>query len=275
MTIFEEMVADLNPQTSIDKINAQQEVMQQIALSGLQRGGFFEHAAFYGGTCLRIFHGLGRFSEDLDFTLTEKNLSIHLEDYFPSIIEAFKLTGREVEIKKKEKKSFGKVESAFLKDNTDVYDIAFRTEKSIRVKIELDTDPPLDFETEQKLLLKPFSFMVRCVTLPDLFAGKIHALVYRNWQTRVKGRDWYDFEWYVANKIPLDFNHLQKRIKEFNGLDITKEEFLDSLKERLASTDMSMVKQDVLRFLRTDPHMLDIWSNDYFLQLADMIVYQN
>ena len=275
MTIFEEMVADLNPQTSIDKINAQHEVMQQIALSGLQRGGFFEHAAFYGGTCLRIFHGLGRFSEDLDFTLTEKNLNVHLEDYFSSIIEAFKLTGREVEIKKKEKKSFGKVESAFLKDNTDVYDIAFRTEKSIRVKIELDTDPPLDFETEQKLLLKPFSFMVRCVTLPDLFAGKIHALVYRNWQTRVKGRDWYDFEWYVANKIPLDFNHLQKRIKEFNGLDITKEEFLDSLKERLASTDMSMVRQDVLRFLRTDPHMLDIWSNDYFLQLADMIVYQN
>ena len=275
MTIFEEMVADLNPQTSIDKINAQHEVMQQIALSGLQRGGFFEHAAFYGGTCLRIFHGLGRFSEDLDFTLTEKNFNVHLEDYFSSIIEAFKLTGREVEIKKKEKKSFGKVESAFLKDNTDVYDIAFRTEKSIRVKIELDTDPPLDFETEQKLLLKPFSFMVRCVTLPDLFAGKIHALVYRNWQTRVKGRDWYDFEWYVANKIPLDFNHLQMRIKEFNGLDITKEEFLDSLKERLASTDMSMVKQDVLRFLRTDPHMLDIWSNDYFLQLADMIVYQN
>lgn len=275
MTIFEEMVADLNPQTSIDKINAQHEVMQQIALSGLQRGGFFEHAAFYGGTCLRIFHGLGRFSEDLDFTLTEKNLNVHLEDYFSSIIEAFKLTGREVEIKKKEKKSFGKVESAFLKDNTDVYDIAFRTEKSIRVKIELDTDPPLDFETEQKLLLKPFSFMVRCVTLPDLFAGKIHALVYRNWQTRVKGRDWYDFEWYVANKIPLDFNHLQKRIKEFNGLDITKEEFLDSLKERLASTDMSMVKHDVLRFLRTDPHMLEIWSNDYFLQLADMIVYQN
>ena len=175
MTIFDEMVAELNPHTSVDKTNAQHEVMQQIALSGLQRGGFFEHAAFYGGTCLRIFHGLRRFSEDMDFTLTEKNLNVHLEDYFPDIIEAFKLTGREVEIRKKEKKSFGKVESAFLKDNTDAYDIAFRTEKSIKVKIELDTDPPLVFETEQKLLLKPFSFMVRCVTLPDLFAGKIHA----------------------------------------------------------------------------------------------------
>ena len=274
MTIFDEMVAELNPQTSFDKTNAQHEVMQQIALSGLQRGGFFEHAAFYGGTCLRIFHGLRRFSEDMDFTLTEKNMNVHLEDFFPDIIEAFKLTGREVEIRKKEKKSFGKVESAFLKDNTDVYDIAFRTEKSIKVKIELDTDPPLDFDTEQKLLLKPFSFMVRCVTLPDLFAGKMHALVFRNWQTRVKGRDWYDFEWYVANKVPLDFAHLQKRILGFNGMELTKEEFISSLKERLASTDIDLVKQDVMRFLRTDPHSLDIWSNDYFLQLADMIVYK-
>ncbi len=264
MTIFDEMVAELGPQTSIDKTNAQHEVMQQIALSGLQRGGFFEHAAFYGGTCLRIFHGLRRFSEDMDFTLTEKNLNVHLEDFFPDIIEAFKLTGREIEIKKKEKK-----------DNTDVYDIAFRTEKSLKIKIELDTDPPLDFETEQKLLLKPFSFMVRCVTLPDLFAGKMHALVYRNWQNRVKGRDWYDFEWYVANKVPLDFDHLQKRIQEFNGMELlTKEEFISSLKEQLASTDIDLVKQDVMRFLRTDPHSLDIWSKDYFLQLADMIVYK-
>ena len=274
MTIFDEMVAELGPQTSIDMTNAQHEVMQQIALSGLQRGGFFEHAAFYGGTCLRIFHGLRRFSEDMDFTLTEKNLNVHLEDYFSDIIEAFKLTGREVEIKKKEKKSFGKVESAFLKDNTDVYDITFRTEKSLKVKIELDTDPPLDFETEQKLLLKPFSFMVRCVTLPDLFAGKMHALVYRNWQNRVKGRDWYDFEWYIANKVPLDFTHLQKRIQEFNGKELTKDEFISSLKERLASTDINLVKQDVMRFLRADPHSLDIWSKDYFLQLADMIVYK-
>lgn len=273
MTIFDEMVAELNPQNPVEKSNAQHEVMQQIALSGLQRGGFFEHAAFYGGTCLRIFHGLRRFSEDMDFTLTEKNSDVHLEDYFPQIIEAFKLTGRDVEIKKKEKKIFGKVESAFLKDNTDVYDIAFRTEKTVKVKIELDTDPPLGFDTEQKILFKPFSFMVRCVTLPDLYAGKMHALVYRNWQTRVKGRDWYDFEWYVGNRVPLDFAHLQRRIREFNGIELTKEEFLINLKHRLATTDIDSVKQDVLRFLDTTPRTLDVWSNDYFLQLADRIVF--
>ena len=273
MTIFDEMVAEFNPQTSIDKTNAQHEVMQQIALSGLQRGGFFEHAAFYGGTCLRIFHGLRRFSEDMDFTLTEKNLNVHLEDFFPDIIEAFKLTGREVEIRKKEKKSFGKVESAFLKDNTYVYDIAFRTEKSIKVKIELDTDPPLDFETEQKLLLKPFSFMVHCVTLPDLFAGKMHALVYRNWQTRVKGRDWYDFEWYVRHNVPLNFTHLRERALQFNNEDITKESFLEKLNERFATADINQVKADVLPFIR-NPKEMAIWSNDYFLQLAQMIRFE-
>ena len=274
MTVFDEMLETLHPQTPEEKTNAKHEVMQQIALAGLWRGGFFEHAAFYGGTCLRIFHSLRRFSEDMDFTLTAKDDSVHLEDFFPQIIEAFKLTGREVEIKKKDKKTFGKVESAFLKDNTDVYDIAFQTEKTVKVKIELDTNPPLGFETEQKMLFKPFSFMTRCVTLPYLYAGKMHALAFRNWKTRVKGRDWYDFEWYVANKIPLDFEHLQRRIYEFNGIQMSKDDFMEALRQRLATVDMALVKEDVLRFLRTDPRELDIWSNDYFLQLADMIVFK-
>lgn len=270
MTIFDEMVTELGPQTSIDKTNAQHEVMQQITLSGLQRSGFFEHAAFYGGTCLRIFHGLRRFSEDMDFTLTEKNLNVHLEDFFPDIIEAFKLTGREVVIKKKEKKSFGKVESAFLKDTTDVYDISFQTERSVKVKLEVDTVPPLKFATEQKILLQPKSFMTRSVALPDLYAGKMHALVFRAWKNRIKGRDWYDFEWYVRNGIPLDWNHLHERILQFNGQEMTFEEFKAALRDRLGNTDITRVKEDVLPFLN-NPGELNIWSNDYFLQLADMI----
>jgi len=274
MTIFDDMVDALHPQTPQERTNAKHEVMQQITLAGLWRGGFFEHAAFYGGTCLRIFHNLRRFSEDMDFTLTKKDDSIHLENYFSQIQEAFKLTGRDVEIKKKDKTTFGKVESAFLKDNTDVYDITFQTEKTIKVKIELDTNPPLGFDTEQRLLFRPFSFQVRCVVLPDLFAGKMHALVFRNWKTRVKGRDWYDFEWYVGQRIPLDFDHLQKRIHEFNGIVMSKEDFLVALRERIVNTDMSMVRQDVVSFLYADPRELDIWTNDYFLQLADLIVFK-
>jgi len=273
MTVFDEMVEALHPHNKNENERAQQEVMQQIALYGLYRGGFFDHAAFYGGTCLRIFHNLQRYSEDMDFTQTEKDPNIHLENYFPQIIEAFKLTGREVTIKKKDKKTFGKVESAFLKDNTDVYDIAFQTEKTIKVKIELDTDPPLGFETEQKTLLKPFSTMIRCVTLPNLYAGKMHALLYRNWKTRVKGRDWYDFQWYVANHVPLNFAHLQKRVAEFNGIELSKEDFLEALHERLATTDIESVKQDVARFI-FNQRDIEIWSNDYFLKLADMMVFK-
>ena len=252
--------------------NATYEVLQQVVLSGLYRGGFFSEAAFYGGTCLRIFHGLERFSEDMDFTLLRKAPSFSMEKYFPAIIDECRLLGREVEITHKNKQSFGQVESAFLKDNTDVYDLSFRTEKSIKVKIEVDTQPPLEFDTEERLLLQPFSFMTRCLTLPNLFAGKMHALVFRTWKNRVKGRDWYDLEWYVRNSVPLNFHHLQVRIREFNGKEMDREQFAELLKEKLASADMAQVKNDVRPFLK-NAHDIDIWSNDYFLQLADRIQY--
>ena len=268
--IFDNMLSRYELATEQQKRNAIFEVNQQIILAGLYAGGFFESAAFYGGTCLRIFHGLQRFSEDMDFSLLAPNENFDFSKYFQPIVDAFALVGREVEITKKDKKSFGKVESAFLKDNTDVYDVTFQTEKSIKIKIEVDTCPPLNFTTEQKLLLQPHSFMTRCFTLPDLFAGKMHALVYRAWKNRVKGRDWYDFEWYVRNGVALDFAHLAERCKQFNGEDITPESFKAKLIERLSTADIKQVKVDVLPFVR-NPKELDIWSNNYFVQLAEVV----
>ena len=268
--LYEKMLSAYDQSTETARRNAIYEVSQQIVLAGLADGGFFDKAAFYGGTCLRIFHGLNRFSEDMDFTLLKEDSSFSFEQYFQPVIDQFALVGRKVEIKKKDKKSFGKVESAFLKDTTDVYDISFQTERSIKVKIEVDTVPPLKFATEQKILLQPKSFLTRCVTLPDLYAGKMHALVFRAWKSRIKGRDWYDFEWYVRNGIPLDWNHLHERILQFNGQEMTLDEFKSALRDRLGSADISRVKEDVLPFLN-NPGELDIWSNDYFLQLADMM----
>lgn len=270
--IYEQMMSSYDCRTEQEKRNAVFEVNQQIILAGLYNGGFFDRAAFYGGTCLRIFHGLQRFSEDMDFSLLEQDSQFDFSQYFQPIIDQFAMVGREVEIHKKEKKSFGKVESAFLKDNTDVYDITFQTEKAVKIKIEVDTQPPLEFETEQKLLLLPQSFMARCFTLPDLYAGKMHALVYRGWKNRVKGRDWYDFEWYVRHNIPLDFRHLQERALQFNGESISKEVFMEKLAERLSSADINQVKADVLPFIR-NPRELEIWSNEYFLQLAGMLKF--
>ncbi len=271
--IYRNMLSQYDLSTSQAQRNATFEVNQQIALAGLYQGGFFEKAAFYGGTCLRIFHGLQRFSEDMDFSLLVPDEHFDFTCYFQPIIDAFALVGREVEITRKEKRAFNKVESAFLKDTTDVYDIAFQTEKSIKIKIEVDTEPPLGFATEQKLLLRPVSFMTRCFTLPDLFAGKMHALVFRNWKNRVKGRDWYDFEFYVRHQVPLHFAHLQQRIAQFNGEQMTKEQFIQCLRDRLSAADMHQVKADVLPFVR-NPHELDIWSNDYFLQLTDLITWE-
>lgn len=271
-SVFERMISQYPQKTAGDRRNATYEVMQQVVLAGLYRGGFFEHAAFYGGTCLRLFHGVERYSEDMDFSLLKKDENFSLERYFPAIIDECRLLGRDVEITRKDKRTFGKVESAFLKDTTDVYNITFQTEKSIRIKIEVDTMPPLQFDTEQQLLLQPFSFMVRCFTLPCLFAGKMHALLFRQWKSRVKGRDWYDFEWYVRTAVPLNFAHLQARVKEFNGMDIDREQFQTMLKERLSQTDIRQVKADVLPFVKNS-HELDIWSNDYFVQLAGMIRY--
>jgi predicted nucleotidyltransferase component of viral defense system len=274
MNVFDTMLSRYEIITNDDYTNALHEVMQQIALAGLYRGGFFEHAAFYGGTCLRIFHKLDRFSEDVDFSLLQPNKEFKLEYYFQPIINEFSALGRDVVINKKEKKNESNVESAFLKDDTAIYNLQFRTERSVKIKIELDINPPLGFSTESKLLLLPYSFMTRCYTLPSLYAGKMHALLFRKWNNRVKGRDWYDFEWYVKNNVSLDFTHLCQRIEQFESMNMeqmTHESFRKLLKEKIANTNIENVKADVKPFLK-EQGQLEIWSTDYFTQLVDMIV---
>ncbi len=275
-SILEQMVAKYTVQTQADKLNAYHEVMQEIILSALQRAGFFNHAAFYGGTCLRIFHKLPRFSEDIDFSLLEINESFSLEPYFDAIVKEFKALGRDVTINRKIKKTFSHVESAFLKDTTEVYNVEFKTERTVKIKIEVDTTPPLDFTTENKLLLMPFSFMTRCFTLPNLYAGKMHAMLFRNWKQRVKGRDWYDFEWYVKNSVKLNFNHLKIRALQkgySESSEFTKDIFKQLLHDRITQTKIQLVINDVKPFI-DNTSSLEIWSTDYFLQLADMIVFE-
>ncbi len=274
--IFEQMVSKYTVQTQDDKLNAYHEVMQEIILSALQRAGFFNKAAFYGGTCLRIFHKLPRFSEDMDFSLLKSEDDFSLEPYFDAIVKEFKALGREVVINKKVKKNFSQVESAFLKDTTEVYNVEFKTERTVKIKIEVDTTPPLGFYTDNKLLLLPYSFMTRCFTLPNLYAGKMHAMLFRNWKHRVKGRDWYDFEWYVRNSYKLNFLHLKNRAlqKGYSGdKEFTVAVFKELLREKITNTKINMVINDVKPFIK-DTIVLDIWSTDYFLQLVDMIVFE-
>lgn len=272
-SIFDQMLARYDITTNSDKLNATHEVMQQVTLSGLYRAGFFAKAAFYGGSCLRIFHNLPRFSEDMDFSLLGKDESFSIENYFSAIENEFQALGRQVQISKKVKKKESQIESAFLKDNTDIANVAYQTEPSVKIKIEVDKDPPLNFNIENKLLLLPFSFMTTCFDIPGLFAGKVHAFLYRNWKNRVKGRDWYDLEWYVRNNYTLDFNHLKARVLQ-NGYrgqeEFTPELAIELMKDRIHKTNISRVLDDVKPFVAS-PDGLDIWSTEYFIQIVDMI----
>lgn len=264
---------------------ALREVMQEIALAGLYRGGFFSKAAFYGGTALRIFHGLDRFSEDLDFSLLQKDPDFSLEPYFKAINTEFHALGIAVDIKTKQKTRKSAIESAFLKSDTRVHELriegmyqqAWNINRPIKIKFEVDTQPPLGFATEEKLVMQPFSFYVKCFSVGDLFAGKLHALLYRSWQNRVKGRDWYDFEWYVRHGHAVHLGHFLVRAQESGELVGLSEVDLAGvqalLHERIERVDFEQAKADVRPFLR-DVGGLELWGTGYFRDLVGKIKIQ-
>src|SRR5690606_17672559 len=233
-----------------------------------------------GGTALRIFHGLDRFSEDLDFSLLSEEKNFSIEPYFQAVQEEFESLGMRVSIRKKQKIHTSAIESAFLKSETlwkelvledIVKQMGIKSNKNIKIKIEVDRHPPLNFQTEEKLLLRPFSFYVKCFDLPSLFAGKMHALLFRKWKNRVKGRDWYDMEWYIRKGVPLNLDHFLARAQDtgnWTNSTIEKEELLDLLKKRIDSVSMEAVKEDIVKFI-PDNKKLDIWSKKYFLELIE------
>ncbi|WP_219841012.1 nucleotidyl transferase AbiEii/AbiGii toxin family protein [Pseudomonas sp. N040] len=273
MKVIEQMLQRYPQDSHEARAHALREVMQEIALAGLYRGGFFERAAFYGGTCLRIFYGLPRFSEDLDFSLLNPDPEFSLQPYFKAMQDEFAAFGFAVEISAKHKAGVSDIASAFLKKTASVYDLRIAGQKVIKIKFEVDTDPPAGFSSQEKLLLQPYSFFVKCFSLPDLFAGKMHALLFRQWQNRVKGRDWFDFEWYVRQGCSLNLQHFAERARQSGDLAapvLSAEEFRALLEARIHTLDVNSARQDVVRFIKT-PEQLDIWSQDYFLQLARMI----
>jgi predicted nucleotidyltransferase component of viral defense system len=278
--MINEWIKEYNPQNEAEIVSAMREIMQEIALAALSRTDFFDNAAFYGGTALRIFYGLDRFSEDLDFSLLETNPDFSLEPYFTAISSEFESLGMQVSIREIDKRTKSAIESAFLKSETIwkeliledvVKQIGVQSNKTIKIKIEVDRRPPLDFETEQKLLIRPFSFYVNCFTPSSLFAGKMHALLFRKWKQRIKGRDWYDMEWYIRKGIPLNLSHFLQRAKDTGDWTrdtITQEQILDLLRQKINAISVEMVQADVIRFI-SDDKKIAIWSKSYFLDLIE------
>lgn len=277
MNVFDEMIESYECKTLEDRLNAIREVMQQVALAGLSKGGFFDKAAFYGGTCLRIFHGLDRFSEDMDFSLLQPEPTFDFEPYFAAMEEEFISVGQHVRISMKKKTKASAIQSAFLKGDTAQFNLALERGRVVNIKLEVDTNPPLEFETENKLLMLPRSFYTRCFTLPSLFAGKMHALLFRNWHNRVKGRDWYDFEWYVRKRVKLDFRHFCSRAYQFGSVqegNITADTFREMLSNKIRETDFASAISDVRPFTK-NPQQLELWGAEYFEQVAERMNMEN
>ena len=260
------------------------EILQQCALLGLTRTKFFEHAAFYGGTALRILYQLDRFSEDLDFSLLLPDKHFDLTPFLLGLERELESMGFDLKVEVKKKVKESEILSAFIKGNTKILVLSLtnRQEKNIqnnevlKIKFEIDINPPLGFDVEPKLILNPVPFYVLSYALPDLFAGKMHAMLCRGWQKRVKGRDWYDFIWFLQNNVPVHLAHMEARIKQSGHFDkkksLTEDILKKLLKKRVDEIDWKEAVKDVEPFVCDVSH-LHLWGNDFFEDLVSKIQF--
>ena len=267
-----------------DEINALREIFQSIALLGLWRGKFFEQAAFYGGTALRILYGLDRFSEDMDFSLLKQNKNFSLEQYCPFIEKELNSFGFSATVNIKKKITNTQIESSFLKADTLQQSLVIKSKNitgntlaDLTIKLEVDTNPPANFNTEIKSVLLPIPFNVKVFMQDCLFAGKLHAILCRNWKSkRIKGRDLYDFVWYVARDVSVNLKHLQNRLEQtghWNSNNIlTREKVIKMLKEKFDNIDFEQAKKDVLRFIDNKDSVL-IWSKEFFFDIIKKLKF--
>ncbi len=277
-SVIETMLGKYNPKNNEERENAAKEIIQEIALAGLSRGGFFEKAAFYGGTCLRIFYGLNRFSEDLDFALLEKDPDFRLSDYFPSLEREFASYGIEIRAEEKKKAFDSDVQSAFLKGNTLALMMTFFpksedarkiiSNQKMKIKFEVDTDNPKGGRTETKFRLLPAPYQVRVFGESTLFAGKIHAIICRNYKNHVKGRDYYDYLFYIGKGSAFNLEYLENKLKNTEAIaqneKLTLGKVKEMLKARFETVDYESAKEDVSNFIN-DKSGLSLWKKELFL----------
>lgn len=278
------MLSRYNCRSTADYKNALKEIIQEITLLGLWRSKYFEKAAFYGGSALRILYGLDRFSEDLDFSLLKKNKDFSLNDYCKAIEIELKSFGFSVTIEKKKKSVDSNIDSAFIKAGTLQNMIMIDTpklttqkihpQKKMKIRLEVDVDPPQGFQVEAKYLFRPLPFSVNTYCQPDLFAGKLHAVLCRSWGNRVKGRDWYDLVWYVSRDISVHLKHLENRMKQTGNLKkgtcLTEKILKEMLLEKVKTINFDKAKKDVENLLK-DTSSLKLWSKEYFQAVCQKI----
>ena len=274
---------------SVDKaIHALKEVIQEVVLQILSQTDFFQHAAFYGGTALRIFYGLNRFSEDMDFSLQSLEPDFSLQKHLPVLEQGLHSFGFTMQAQEKQKQQGAPVQSAFPKGNTRMHLLHIAalpfpysgvpSNALLSIKVEIDTNPPPGAQYETKFRLLPQPYSVVLYDKPSLFAGKLHALLCRNWKHREKGRDFYDYVWYLQEHIPVNLEHLQARMHQSGHWDSERSLSLpiviDLLEQRFTEVDYESVKADVLPFI-PNANVLDIWSKEFFIAITKDLLTAN
>ncbi len=278
------MLARYACQTQDEHVNALREILQELALLGLWRSKFFEHAAFYGGTALRVLYGLDRYSEDLDFSLLKPDPAFRLGPFGEGLQREVRSFGFHVDFQEKERDRQAAIESAFLKANTlqqlilmeareDLFP-GMQPKKVLKIKLEVDTNPPGGFETESRYLVEPIPFAVRAYRLPDLLAGKLHAVLCRRWKSRVKGRDWYDLVWYAGRHPGVRLSHLEARMRQSGDFQedgpLTMDRVMNLLRAALGQLDVDQARAEVAPFVR-DRRALEAWSREFFEQVIERL----
>lgn len=279
-SVLKNMLDKYEIKNSIDETNAMKEIIQEIVICGLSRGGFFNEAAFYGGTALRIFYGLNRFSEDLDFALLKPNKDFDLSKYFPFIEKEVQAYGLNLSITEKEKTKDSNIMSAFLKGDTKEHILMFfpnenmqntTSLKNIKIKFEVDINPPSGAKYDLKYKLLPSPHQVKLYDEASLFAGKIHAILCRNWNYRTKGRDLYDYIFYLSKNISVNLELVKEKLIDSNVLKVNDNFDINILKEMLTTKfneiNYNDAKEDVIAFIE-DKDSLNLWTKEFFIEIT-------
>lgn len=281
------MIEPYHCKTNTDYKNALKEIIQEIALLGLSRSDFFSIVAFYGGSALRIFYKLDRFSEDLNFSLIKTDSSFDIKKYCHAIETELKSFGLDVHVVKKEKEQLTGIKSAFIKANTLIRLLkidglpsplqGIHKNEKLQIKLEVDTNPPPGADFDISYNLNPIPYGVKLYSLPCLFAGKLHAVLCREWRNnRIKGLDFYDFIWFISKLIPVHLEHLENRMKQTGHIEkktrLTKAVLLKRLEKRFQDINFEQAKSDVLPFVR-DPFSLEVWSTKFFCSLLPKLKF--
>lgn len=264
---------------SVDSLlNVLREESQKLVLFSLSKTDFFNNVAFYGGTCLRIFHNLNRYSEDLDFAVTSPNIDINMDLYMQQCINDLKSFGLDAIVSTKPDYDIGEMRRRYIKISLyeiikEYLKIEVNKEKLLSLKVKISTIYIDGAKYEQNVLMSPFLATIRCYDYQSLFAGKLNALILRNWRNREKGRDYYDFMFYLSHKVKFNLTYFKNKLsisKKENCSNVTLDEIKKMLKERFKDTNYESVISDIRPFV-INSFPLESFKKELFIASVDHI----